>query len=242
MKRLKNKHPFHGKSFPLHLSFIIAFAMMPVLLVLSVPWEWIMPLMLLTAFAVLVLSYFIMNRLSDSERALIANTSTPLWHPINDSVKTRIFSKYSESQYSLSKMLNITLIVGVCVFVFGIMPGRRNTEPGDPAMILPIAVIVAVVTFLAMMLVKGRGKMWLDIDESAMYTVVPIDHVFDVKHTEKRGRSLLSGSRTWYVNYLVFYQPDGKYILRIPDGVHDVEAVMVIKFRGNTTWVPVCRE
>ncbi|MBR3417992.1 MAG: hypothetical protein IKG82_04805 [Oscillospiraceae bacterium] len=49
----------------------------------------------------------------------------------------------------------------------------------------------------------------------------------------------LTGGETWYENYLVFYQPDGRYVLKIPKGGHFCSAVIIVLYHGAVTWLPV---
>ena len=158
----------------------------------------------------------------------------PLWHPANNTVRAKIRNKYEGTQFSLTGMIAGSIGIGAAVFFIGILPPKHSTEFNDPAVVLPVAVVAAIIGFFVMFLTKGRGASWLEIDESAMYTVIPVHHCFDVKHHSRRYLH-----RTWYESYLVFYQPDGRYVLKIPNGVTGCQAVIVVVFRGAVTWLPV---
>ena len=77
--------------------------------------------------------------------------------------------------------------------------------------------------------------MWGTLDETAVYTIIPIDHMYDVKHRGKHGAE-------WYESYLVFYQPDGRYTLHAKDGDGDANCVVIVKYHGLVTWLPYREE
>ena len=233
MKKLRFMHPFNGKSYPLILAVVAAFAAPMIALAadINISIAIVMPAAFLLT---LVICFLIEHRLSKAERQIVAETPMPLWHPVNAFVRAKITNKYEGSQFTLTGMIIGSLCIGAGVFVIGILPPRHSTELNDPSVVLPIAVIAAVIGFVVMLLLKGRGANWLEIDESAMYTVIPVHHCFDVKHYSRRPIR-----RTWYVSYLVFYQPDGRYVLKIPEGVTGCQAVIVVLFRGAVTWLPV---
>ena len=237
MKRLKNRHLFNGKSYPVFAALIAAIVVQCIILAMDIALApaIVMPV---TALLVLVICFAIEHHLSAEERQIIAEAPMPLWNPVNKFVMSKIASKYEGSQFSLTGMLMGSLGIGIAVFVIGILPPRHSVEFHDPAVVMRIAVIAAVVGFLVMLLYKGKGANWLDIDESAMYTVIPVHHCFEVKH-QSRSRYRLAESRTWYENYAVFYQPDGRYVLKLPSGAHFCSAIIVVKFHGGITWLPV---
>ena len=201
----------------------------------------------LFAFALTMIACLIIERsLSPEERRLIAESQSPLWHPINENVRRKLMSKYDNTQISVVSMAVSSAVIGVIVFVLGILPGRHSLEFKDPAVILPIAAGAAVISFVFLLLRKGRGASWLDIDETATYTVIPVHHCYDVTHySRNRMRSLSSNSfdssffRTWITRYLVFYQPDGRYVLRIPENTGECVAVILVSCHGSVTWMPV---
>ena len=237
MKRLKSRHLFNGRQYPLYLGCIAA-CVAP-LITLAARIELNPVLVMPCAFLlVLVICFLIEHHLSAEERQIIAEAPMPLWNPVNKFVMSKIASKYEGSQFSLPGMLMGSLGIGIAVFVIGILPPRHSVEFHDPAVVMPIAVIAAVVGFLVMLLYKGKGANWLDIDESAMYTVIPVHHCYEIKH-QSRSRFRLAESRTWYDNYAVFYQPDGRYVLKLPSGAHFCSAIIVVKFHGGITWLPV---
>ena len=233
MKKLKFRHPFNGKQYPLILAVTVGFAAPFVTLAAHLDLDFtavMIPAFLLT----LVICFLIEHRLSGEEKQIVAETPMPLWHPVNAFVRAKIGSKFEGTQFSLTGMTAGSVCIGAAIFVIGILPSRHSTEFRDPAAVLPFAVAAAVIGFVVMIIVKGRGANWLEIDESAMYTVIPVHHCFDVKHHSRRFLR-----RTWYESYLVFYQPDGRYVLKIPNGVTGCQSVIVVLFRGAVTWLPV---
>ena len=237
MKRLKYLHIFNGRYYPL-IAAGIATTTIPLLtmmLDIDVAPGIIMPVGSILA---LVVCFLIEHHLSNEERQIIAETPMPLWKPVNSFVRSRIITKYEGSQFSPVGMIIGSIAIGVAVFVVGILPGRHSIEMNDPAVVMPIAFFAAVIAFVVMFFYKGRGANWLDIDDSAMYTVIPVHHCYEVKHYY-RHRSIFSENNAWYTHFLVFYQPDGKYVLKLPDGHTTCSAVIIVLYHGSVTWLPV---
>lgn len=237
MKRLKYLHIFNGRYYPLIAAGIATTTtpLLTIMLDIDVPPGIIMPV---GAILALVVCFLIEHHLSDEERQIMAETPMPLWKPVNAFVRSGIITKYEGSQFSPVGMIIGSIAIGVAVFVVGILPGRHSIEMNDPAVVMPIAFIAAVIAFAVMFFYKGRGANWLNIDDSAMYTVIPVHHCYEVKHYY-RHRSIFSGNNAWYTHFLVFYQPDGKYVLKLPDGHTTCSAVIIILYHGSVTWLPV---
>ena len=237
MKRLKYRHLFNGRQYPLYLGCIAA-CVAP-LITLAARIELNPVLVMPCAFLlVLVICFLIEHRLSREERQLIADAPMPLWKPVNAPVRSKIREKYESSQFRLPGMIIGSLVIGIAVFVIGILPTRHSTGFNDPSVVLPIAAAAAIIGFIVMLLCRGRGAHWLEIDESAMYTVIPVHHCYEIKQ-HHRSPYRLTGGETWYENYLVFYQPDGRYVLKIPKGGHFCSAVIIVLYHGAVTWLPV---
>ena len=138
MKRLKYRHLFNGRQYPLYLGCIAA-CVAP-LITLTARIELNPVLVMPCAFLlVLVICFLIEHRLSREERELIADAPMPLWKPVNTPVRSKIREKYESSQFRLPGMIIGSLVIGIAVFVIGILPPRHSTEFNDPSVVLPIA-------------------------------------------------------------------------------------------------------
>ncbi len=189
-----------------------------------------LPAFLLT----LVICFLIERRLSKAERQIVAETPMPFWHPVNALVKAKIRNRYETTQFSIVSMAIGSVCIGALVLILGTLSTKDSTDTKDLSVLLPIAVIAAIIGFIVMFIIKHRGANWLDIDETAMYTVMPVHRCYEGKHDSRR-----PVRRTWYEHYHVFYQPDGRYVLKIPSGMNSCQAVIAVLYRGAVTWVPI---
>lgn len=233
MKRLKYLHPFNGKNYPVLLAVIVGMAVPFIFLAADIDLGF-MTVMLPAFFLTLVICFLIERRLSKAERQIVAETPMPFWHPVNALVKSKIRNRYETSQFSIVSMAIGSVCIGALVLIVGTFSTKDSTDTTDLSVLLPIALIAAIIGFIVMFIIKYRGANWLDIDETAMYTVIPVHNCYQVKHYSRR-----PVRRTWYEHYLVFYQPDGRYVLKLPSGMNSCQAVIVVLYRGAVTWIPI---
>lgn len=227
MKRLKKACRFNGKQYPLYLLiasvFAAGFGIIGYPSALSV-------LLLLSPVIVLVVSYAVEQHLTPGERKIIADTPYPLWQPVTAEVKTRIIEEQSGTQMTLPQMLTACALCAGFVFLMGVMPGRHSRKSlASPQVMLVISLLCAAVLFIYLIVTKGIGANWMEIDDSAVFVQIPIHHMFDITRHGRHGR-------TWVDSYLVFYQPDGRYVLRAPKDSGFCNTVTVVKYRGAVTW------
>lgn len=233
MKRLKYLHPFNGKNYPVLLAVIVGMTVPFISLAADIDLGF-MTAMLPAFFLTLVICFLIERRLSKAERQIVDETPMPFWHPVNAFVKSKIRNRYETSQFSIVGMAIRSVCIGALVLIVGAFSTRDSTDTTDLSVLLPIALIAAIIGFIVMFIIKYRGANWLDIDETAMYTVIPVHHCYKVKHYSRR-----PVPRIWYDHYLVFYQPDGRYVLKLPSEMNSCQAVIVVLYRGAVTWVPI---
>lgn len=226
MKRLKRRHLFGGKLYPLYVALTVFF----IVLFAGIAAVHIMMLAVPAAIVSLIVCAVIEQHLEPAERDQIAETEMPLWEPVTPEIRQLVCDQHQGTQLSIGHILGICGIGAGFTFLAAAMPSRRGRVMASPATAFGIALIVGVIVFLWLMISKGIGANWLEIDETAVYTKIPIDHMYDVTHHGKRGR-------TWTTSYIVFYQPDGRYVLRAPDGSGDCNTVTIVKFRKSITWL-----
>lgn len=231
MKRLKYRHLFNGRCYPLNaafLSFVFLspIACIPALLLKNSSFLLLMPV--IPAIA-LIVCFCIAQHLRKDEREIIANTTEPVWHPLKDAVRAKIIEKYSVTQYSFGKMLlgsfGAAAIVSVCGFFLCRSSGIGYDNPVLLTTIIPFG--TAGIAMIALYLNKSLSKKWLNIYDSAECTIVPVARSYSVKH--RYGTS----------HYAVFYQSDGRYVLDVDPTEQDAVSLIIIRYRGALTWLPV---
>ena len=220
MKRLKYQCPFGGRQYPYYLVLLSAVIVpLAALIKFDADGVTVFGLMALCPAVIAAICYTREQRLMPDEQDLIDSSEYPLWQPVPpdllDSVhrQTRRLSRESKS--------------GIVLFT-GFAAGTLIPRSGDPNYPLAGAFIIGALVCLIIGLLQRA--LWSDCDETAVFTVIPIDHMYDIKHHSRRG--------SWIESYLVFYLPDGRYTLRAKNGTGDAGAIAVVKFRGMVTWFP----
>ena len=224
MKRLKYRCLFGGKTYPSVVATFICIACITGGVGFA-------PLFVLTPFIVIGALIFMIwyeHSLSDSERRMCERLSYPLWEPVTIDVRQLVITQQNSTQLGLAAILGISAMIGLLVFACAVAPGRRS-KGADPAVGLGLAAVAAAGTFIFLYIRKGIGAKWMEMDDTAVYTKVPIDHMYDVTHHGKHGR-------TWVESYLVFYLPDGKYILPAKKGTGECNTVILVRYGKAITW------
>ncbi|MCQ2407599.1 MAG: hypothetical protein MJ065_03610 [Oscillospiraceae bacterium] len=233
MKRLKFRNPFGGHSWPVIIAGSALVIALPLALIPDIP-AGIKFLMFLIPPAALIIGWLAFQRLSAGEREIVESLSYPLWEPVTPEIKSAVTEKMSSTQYSLTGAFAVSIGAFLLFFLMPFMSSRKSyshtdSVMRDPKFALAAGCIGAVVVFVIIMFTKGIGAFWLSIDDSAVFTKVPIDHMYDIKNHGRYGR-------VWYTSYLVFYQPDGRYTLRAPKDSGSCNTVVIVKFRNRITW------
>ena len=218
MKWLKFTCPFGGKKYPLIIAGIILIAL-PVTLLNVTESERVPEYTLLAVFAALIGCWYFEQRLTAEEREICDGTMSPLWEPVPEDVLAQLSE---QTQHISREVVTVMTISGA--FAFGFRFPKRG-EPNMTGMSICIIILLA-----AFGLDLVRRLLWKTVDSTAVCTVIPIDHMYDVTHHSKRS--------TWEVSYLVFYQPEGRYVLRAKGGSGDADRIAVVKYHGMVTWVP----
>jgi hypothetical protein len=224
MKRLKMQCPFGGKKYPPVAAGITGLGAATFCgLQLDLPADSCLTAMLLAVIVVLLLCYVFENRLTPAEQKAIARSEFPLWLPVTADIISRV--------RSIKRIIDPkALICGIGCIVLGLLTGAQLWLTEGEGTVCKAVVVLGIG-----ILVFGfvRCMIWRSIDDTAVYTFIPIDHMYDVTHHHKDGDYTLS--------YLVFYLPDGKYVLRARSGSGDYGAIAVVKYRHLVTWVSVPR-
>lgn len=229
MKRLKRSHLFNGKTYPYYATIIVMFVCMFSGIGFT-PMFALTPLMIILT---LVICFIRENTLSDSERRMISQLPYPLWEPVTPEIRQLVTEQQEHSQLTFTGMILSSAVLGGLAFGVMVTPSRGSRSSFlNPPAALGIAALIAAITFICLLIRNGISENWLEMDDSAVYTKVPIDHMYDVIHHGKHGR-------TWITSYLVFYQPDGRYVLSAPKGCGDCNTVIIVKYGKALTWMPI---
>ena len=215
MKRLKYRHLFYGKIIPIILSIFGAFFIItPILDIIKSEWGYIyhmigsIALILIT----LVVDYAVIHRLKPDEKKKIAEASLPEWKKLPDRMKKKFRINKKKSLISMADAIGLELIVNFIVLL----------ADGVQTMLVSIAVLMPV-TLICLVVYAIWNHIWANVDDSAIYTKIEVDHSFNGEMTRGRRRK-----------FIVFYLPDGKYVLETSG--YTPKNIVVIKYKRFIRW------
>ena len=240
MKRLKFLHPFGGKPFAgLIVMYSTLFGLAAGICLAIHFLE--MRYLLWSALAPFLISVLVMllvcNVRQKKDKEAIACAQKAEWKPIPEEL-IYIIRMQLDDRTALQSKKREAIRSGILLLVFaGFLvlnaltddtfnpPSAEDwhairTSPFLPVMLAAAGIILFYVLFCII-----RRRIWLHIDESAVYADIPIDSIYEVTYYEKRGVQRTK-------QYLVFYQPDGKYIVPAPEGSSEGGMITVIRFHG----------
>lgn len=217
MKRLKYRHLFYGKSIPVMLSLFGV-----LLLIISVPALDIIKnelgyIYFLTGSIALILltlavDYAVIHRLKPDEKKKIAESSLPKWKKLPDKMKKKFRIDKKNSLISMAAAIGLELTAAFIVML----------ADGVQTMLAALEVLMPV-TLICFAVYAVWEHIWANMDDSAIYTRIEVDHSFEGERTR--------GGRR---HFIVFYLPDGKYVLEtygIPP-----KNIVVIKYKCFIRW------
>lgn len=229
MKRLKYRCMFGGKDYPVH----VCTAVFMVMIVVSISFP---PLFIITPFIVIgafLLCLWHERGLDDNEQELVSHLSYPLWQPVTEDIKTIIAEKHENAQFTPSQIVSASALTAAAVMGSVLLFTPHSMK--NSFSMLPVgafAALCGICVCIFMIVRKSISTNWMEMDETAVCTKIPIDHMYDITH---RGRN---GNRITY-SYLVFYQPDGRYILPAPAGSGYCNIVLIVKYGKSLIWMPI---
>lgn len=239
MKRLKYRCLLGGKTYPAYVICALLFLM----LFGSIEFPPLLALLPFALIGALGICIFLEHSLSDSERRMVSRLEYPLWQSMTPEIRQLVISQQESTQIDLTQLIIAASLVGGMGFLFVSVPPRNGhsmlyTHPAIPFLVFAF---VGILAFIFLLIRKGIGANWLDMDDSAVWIKVPIDHMYDVTHHNHGGRYAKFGSCDieWTKSYLVFYLPDGKYILPVPKGGGESNTVLIVKYGKAVTWLPI---
>ena len=220
MKRLKYRCLFGGKIYPYYA--VIGAFIFGMTRVISKPTTTRTVLFLIgLPLLALVVCFFFEHRLTDGEMQIMSESSYPLWNPVPEELKALLKQQYA----SPSPILIVVCILAVLI----VMPVTYLVSGGENIPLQPLVITAAIVGF-AFIIDFLRRAAWTHIDDSAVFALIPIDHMYDVEHRNK--------NNSFFRSYMVFYLPDGRYVLPVAQGDGDTDTLAVFKSHGFITWLP----
>ncbi|MCM1506692.1 MAG: hypothetical protein NC177_06110 [Ruminococcus flavefaciens] len=219
MKRLKYRHIFLGQSVPVIFSmFVASLAIIAISdIVLRKMEDGFMYLPVGSVAVILltlVIDYFIIHHLTPDEKKKIAGASPPEWKRLPDEMKSKFQTNKKAFLFAVAIVLGFEIAVAFFVLL----------SEGAKTMLITFAVIVsATIIFCAFFAVWEH--IWANMDDSAVYTKIEIDHSFKGERRKQGGRR----------KFIVFYLPDGKYVLET-DSDFIPANIVVIKYKCFIRW------
>lgn len=222
MKRLKYRHLFYGKSIPVMFSLFVVLLLITSVIALDIiksEWGYIYHMIGSIALILFTLAvdYAVIHRLKPDEKKKIAEASPPKWKKLPDRMKKKFKFDIKESLISVSSLIGLELIVA---FIMMLLKGVET--------MLVMLEVVLPVTLICLASYAVWEHIWANMDDSAIYTRIEVDHSFKVKYTTRAGTKN-------YRNYIVFYLPDGKYVLEVSAGFVP-KNIVVIKYKCFIRW------
>lgn len=217
MKRLKYRHLFYGKSIPVLISIFGAFFVITPIIALDIiksEWGYIYLLIgiIVLILITLVIDYAVIHRLKSDEKKKIAEASKPEWKKLPDRMKKKFRIDKKTSLISTAVVIGIELIIAFFVML----------SDGVQTMLVSLAVLTPV-TLICLAVYAVWEHIWANMDDSAIYTRIEVDHYF-------KGE-MVRGERK---KFIVFYLPDGKYVLETYG--YPPKYIVVIKYKRFIRW------
>lgn len=219
MKRLKYRHIFLGQSVPVIFSMFVAFLIIIEMsyIILNYMEDGFIYLLFGSVAVILitlVIDYFIIHHLTPDEKEKIAGASPPEWKRLPDEMKSKFQTDIKATLFSVAIVFGFELVISFFVLL----------SEGVKTMLITLAVAVPVtIIFCAFFAVWEH--IWANMDDSAVYTRIEVDHAFEGERRKHGGRR----------KFIVFYLPDGKYVLETDD--YSIPAnIVVIRYKCFIRW------
>lgn len=217
MKRLKYRHLFYGKTIPIILSlFGVFFIIANIIAIYIIKNEWGYIYIAIESIALILLTlavdYAIIHHLKPDEKKKIAEASPPKWKKLPDRMKKKFHINKKDSLISTAVAIGLNFIVAFIVLL----------ADGVETMLVSLVVLLPV-TLIVLACYAVWEHIWANMDDTAIYTRIEVDHWF-------YGEMTRGGRRT----FIVFYLPDGKYVLETYGTTP--KNIVVIKYKCFIRW------
>lgn len=228
MFRIKYRHPFCGNSW-IPLILIVAF-IIGLALPFPEPYPNSYPLLngAAAAFVVGCVISVIMHIPNTGDIDCMRQSAEPVWEKLPESLRERIRKTEQDNRLSFPVLaLAVAILCGI-PFLITLLPGTETNEQYlTPDIAMYISLGIGVVSVAAILVYQIRSRIWEGIDDSAVYSTIPVHHFFQDERSHN--------GHKYTVTFLVFYTPHGKYILESDNGTA-AEYVLIIKYRSMLRW------
>lgn len=161
----------------------------------------------------LVIDYFIVHHLTPEEKEKIAGASPPEWKSLPDRMKSKFYTDKRATLFAVAIAFGFEFVIFLILLL----------SEGVETMLITLAVVVSA-TIIFCVIFAVWEHIWANMDDSAVYTRIEIDHAFEGER-KYRGRR----------KFIVFYLPDGKYVLETDSCVVPAN-IIVIKYKCFIRW------
>ena len=218
MKKLKYSCLFYG-----HL-FAVVFLLIPAVLIgfciadALFPHDFVHAAVIASAisYPVLLTAFAVILRLPGAEDRAETERAVPLeWKSISTSLCSRLRSEENNTASMAILLLAMSAFTVIMLFL----------SEGPTTAVLIAAIVLLGGTLLLSLKNWLYWLFWHQTDYSAEYTAVKVHHSFR--------RVFLTNAGTHTVHYLVFYQPDGKYVVRYEGKGDPPDRFLIVRFRGK---------
>ncbi len=165
------------------------------------------------------------GRLTAEDRGYMEEAEYPLWMPLTDEDRHQLESR----NYLILWWMSIPVII--TLFLFFRFPDSKSapdTEAGW-AVFHTIETLLYLTIVVAVYLGWLNSKQWKQLDDTACVAEFPIRHRYSIVERDKYGEHVY--------NYMVFYTPDGKFVLQ-QNGSH-CDRVRIVRYKGMVTYLEV---
>ncbi|MDE5763990.1 MAG: hypothetical protein K2N49_00865 [Ruminococcus sp.] len=221
MKRLKHRHLFHGKSLPVIFSLFWAFLVIIILFTVlpyNIESDMIYLYLIAGSLAIILLTlavdYAVIHHLKPDEKKKITEASPLEWKKLPDRMKKKF--QFNKKDYLILTAAAIGLELIIAFFIM--------LSDGMETMLVSLAVIIPA-TLICLAIYAVYEYIWANMDDSAIYAEIEVDHSFDGERT-RGGRK----------KFIVFYLPDGKYVLELTCRYPVPKNIVIIKYKSFIRW------
>ncbi|MDE7099516.1 MAG: hypothetical protein K2O60_10250, partial [Ruminococcus sp.] len=165
----------------------------------------------------LAVDYAAIHHLKSDEKKKITEASKPKWKKFPDRFKKKFRTDKKKSLIYIIRLIGLELIAAFIVMLAG----------GVQVMLVSLEIILPA-TLICLTIYAVWEHIWANMDNSAIYTRIEVDHSFE-------GEMARGGRR----KFIVFYLPDGKYVLETYG--YPPKNIVVIKYKRFIRWEDASR-
>ena len=229
MKALRLYCAFGGKPWPFFVLMIVTILLIRLCKVTSLFTALLLLFLLILSIGGLIALSFLEHRVRPGERELAEKADYPIFGPVTPEVARRV-ANIEPNYRSLGSALLIVL------FLFPVYHGMMIAEDmendSSAAMLRLIAglLIAGICAFVLHFIYPVFAK---KLTKDAIYTIIPISGYYQINQSRNARRR---SGREHFSYYVVFYLPDGRYVLPVKREDTYAENIIIVKNNGFYLW------